>query len=429
MSWGEWLAFVGYFIAFVAIMIGYTWTIVLFVSGSRYLKYWRKQPLGREQDYLWVFMVPALNEAVTIADSVDRLRAVNATHKLILVINDGSEDETGEVLQAIAGPDLTVFTRVPPHARKGKAAALNAAFHYVRDDVLTQPGFERWPRSKVIFGIVDADGRLAAQAPATAARHFDEPRVGGLQLSVQIYNESSYLTRMQGLEFLVFGGLFQVGRSRWGSAFMGGNGQFNRMSTLESVSTERGPWSDYLTEDQELGLRLLERGWFGVHEPFSNVRQQGLNNLRPLYRQRARWMQGNLHVFGSLKRLHSHHLVGLRRFDGLYTLIQPALQIIIGIAVIVALVLTIGFGVPYLPFGNLSLLLFFLQLSLGPTILGVIIVGRGKGWRGVFSVLAALFPYILYTWIMWPVVFIGLYRQLRGNQAWAKTKREAIPAG
>jgi len=420
------LAFVGYFIAFVAIMIGYTWTIVLFVSGSRYLKLWRGRPLGRQEDYLWVLMVPALNEAVTIADSVARLRAVNATNKLILVINDGSEDNTGEVLASIAGPDLNVFTRVAPNARKGKAAALNAAFEFVRDDVLNQPDYRHWPTSRVIFGIVDADGRLAADAPATAARHFDEPRVGGLQISVQIYNEASYLTRMQGLEFLVFGGLFQVGRSRWGSAFMGGNGQFNRMSALDSVTTSTGPWSDYLTEDQELGLRLLERGWFGVHEPFTNVRQQGLNKLRPLYRQRARWMQGNLQVFGSLKRLHSHHLVGLRRFDGLYTLIQPALQIIVGIAVIVALILTIGFGVPYLPFDNFWLLLFFLQLSFGPTILGVVIVGRGKGWRGIFAVLAVLLPYILYTWIMWPVVFIGLYRQLRGNQVWAKTNREAI---
>lgn len=421
-----WLYLAVFVIAFVAILVGYFWTIVLYVAGGRFSKKWRDEPPGPEQDYLWVFMVPALNEAVTIADSVTRLRSVNASNKLILVINDGSDDGTGEVLDEIAGTDLVVLTRQKPNAQKGKAAALNHAFAYVRDEVLQRPDLAHFTHDDVIFGIVDADGRLDPDAPKYVSRHFVDPNLGGVQLSVEIYNKDNYIARMQGLEFEVFGGLYQVGRSEWGAAFMGGNGQFNRMSALESIAVDGEPWSHFLTEDQELGLRLLERGWRAVHETAASVSQQGLSSLRPLYRQRTRWLQGNLQVLGSLGRLHAHHLTGIRRVDALFTLILPVLQIIVGVALAMSILMAVVFRVPYFPTGNVWLTIFYIQLALGPTALTVLVIGRGRGIRGVWRVVVNVIPYIVYTWVMWPVVFIGLYKQLRGNQTWAKTERESI---
>lgn len=426
MSWWEWIVFGVYYISAVSIAVGYTWTLLLFFVGFGYLRRWRNQPPGDESQYLWVFLVPALNEAVTIADSVARLRKVDVTHRVVLVINDGSEDETGEVLESIAGPDLEVLTRVPPNARQGKAAALNNAFAHVKATVLNQPQYQQWTADRVIFCIVDADGRLATNAPAMVARHFDDPLVGGVQVNVHIYNQTSWLTRLQGQEFKVFGGLFQVGRSRFGTAFMGGNGQFNRMTALESVASAEGPWSHYLTEDQELGLRLLEQGWRGEHEPFTQVDQQGLNSLRRLYRQRTRWLQGNLQVLANVPRLYSQGLTGIRRLDATVTIIMPAVLLIVGTALVIALVAGIGYKVEYLPWGKPLLVAFFVQLSLGPTFIGVLVMGRGHGWRGIFIVLAALIPYTIYVWVMWPVVFLGFFRQLRGKTSWSKTAREAV---
>ena len=422
----DWIRFVIYYVSFVAILIGYSWTIVRFIAGNRYLKRLSDEPAGTESDYLWVFMVPALNEGVTIADSVARLRAVAATHKVIVVINDGSDDDTGEVLQRIGGDDLEVLTRVPPNARTGKAAALNAAFDFVRREILAKPGYAGFDTDRVIFGIVDADGRLSADAPAFVSRHFRDPAVGGVQVHVHIYNQTSWLTHMQGLEFTIFGGLFQVGRSYWGTAFLGGNGQFNRMSALRSVASDEGPWSHYLTEDQELGLRCLAAGWRGEHDPDTHVAQQGLNDMKRLYRQRGRWFQGNLQVLRDLGRVHSPDLYGVRRLDTVISLILPILQIVVGLALAAALVLTFFFGVPYLPWGSPLLLIFFIQLSVGPTFLAVMVVGRGHGPAGILLALREAIPYLLYTWLMWPVVAIGVWKQVRGNATWAKTEREAV---
>ena len=47
---------------------------------------------------------------------------------------------------------------------------------------------------------------------------------------------------------------------------MGGNGQFNRLAALDDVADDAWSWRDRLTEDQDLGLRLIAAGWQGRQE-------------------------------------------------------------------------------------------------------------------------------------------------------------------
>jgi len=117
-----------------------------------------------EQNFLWVFLVPALNEEVTIADSVARLRRVAATHAMFLVIDDGSEDRTGEILAGIDDPRLNVLTRTAPHAREGKAAALNAAYAHVRSALREDPALAGWDEDHVIVVVTDIGPKPAISA-------------------------------------------------------------------------------------------------------------------------------------------------------------------------------------------------------------------------------------------------------------------------
>src|SRR5690625_6374969 len=73
---------------------------------------------------------------------------------------------------------------------------------------------------------------------------------------------------------------------------MGGNGQFNRLAALNDIAPSTGPWDDRLTEDQDLGVRLIQQGWYGRQENSAVVSQQGVSSLRRLFRQRVRWSQG-----------------------------------------------------------------------------------------------------------------------------------------
>src|SRR5262249_33986626 len=106
----------------------FCWTAILFVRGVRSASMPPELPFGGSDGYLWVFLVPALNEEVTIRDSVERLISLPLRERRVLVINDGSEDRTGEILREMKHPDLFVLKREKPEAQKGKAAGLNNAY-------------------------------------------------------------------------------------------------------------------------------------------------------------------------------------------------------------------------------------------------------------------------------------------------------------
>lgn len=383
-----------------------------------------------ESDFLWVFLVPALNEEVTIADSVGRLREVDVSHKIVLVINDGSDDRTGEVLTGLSGPDLTVLERRPPEARQGKSEALNDAWRYLHREVLTQDRTAHWTTDRVIISVVDADGRLDREA-GRVAQFFSDARVGGVQSLVRIYNRSSMLTWAQDVEFGVFGMVLQRGRTAWGSANMGGNGQFNRLAALDSVVVEdaqgrRGPWkAGRLTEDQDIGLRLSFAGWRGAQSDRVSINQQGLNSLRALYRQRTRWAQGGWQVLDQLgNALRNRHLGFVGRVDQVWYLLTPIVQAWVGLSVVLsAIFLVTGMARPQWTITIIVLLYLF---SAVPGLSGVLLARRSTGFVGFLRDLALAHLYLIYSWLIYPVVYRAGFRELTGRKSWAKTKREAI---
>ncbi len=87
------------------------WCIALSIAGRRHDRRVVRSEISAD-DFLWVFLVPALNEEVTIADSVARLRQVEARNKIILVVDDGSDDATGTILAELEteASELSVIT-------------------------------------------------------------------------------------------------------------------------------------------------------------------------------------------------------------------------------------------------------------------------------------------------------------------------------
>lgn len=407
-------------VALLVVAAMLAWSIILFVRATRWTS---TSPPSDEavpatDELLWIFLVPALNEAVTIHDSVSRLLDVRVARRQIVVIDDGSDDATPEVLSSIEHPDLRVIRRAPPDARRGKAAALNHAYRAL--DVGDED------RSRVVVVIVDADGRLAPDAPRHIARHFRDPQVGGVQSLVRIYNRNRVLAWFQDVEFGVYGHLFQMGRNTVGTAGMGGNGQFNRLSALDDVTDGEGPWRDRLTEDQDLGLRLVAHGWKGHQDLDATVDQQGLSQLRPLLRQRTRWLQGNLQALQLAGAVRRAPLPRLARTELLFHLWMPFMQGVVGLALVAALILAITDTAPVWGGGPTWHLVVIYVLAFGGTVLGCVAARRHLGIRGYLIGFATGHAYAFYTWLIWPVLARATTRQLRRNLAWAKTHREPI---
>jgi cellulose synthase/poly-beta-1,6-N-acetylglucosamine synthase-like glycosyltransferase len=410
------------FTACLVVVAGmFCWTLLLFVRGHGAIVHPPEAPEEGADAFTWVFLVPAMNEEVVIADSVERLVALPVARKRIVVIDDASDDRTPQILAGIDHPDLFVLRRDKPDAQKGKAAGLNYAYRALRD-------YE--DRERTIVVIIDADGRLDAEAPYFASSHFADPVVGGVQALVRMYNRQSPLVWLQDVEFGVYGHLFQAGRNRWGTAGMGGNGQFNRLSALDDVTGEEGPWRDKLTEDQDLGLRLISAGWEGRQDLRAIVEQQGLSKTRPLFRQRTRWSQGNLQAVGLWREVMGTKSLGFGpRVEQMAYLFMPFWQGIIGLGLAGAVLLAILGIAPFWGAGPTYQLIFFYLLAFGGTSLGVIASRAEEGPIGWVVGFLIGQVYTLYTWFLWPVLVRSTARQLSGHGSWAKTEREAITDG
>src|SRR5919202_6794942 len=212
----------------VVIACSLAYTLMLFVTSRR-----RQPPRPAAPDGLFfVFLVPCLNEELVIGRSLDRLLAIPASNFAVMVIDDGSDDATPEIVRRYDPDRVWLFRREPPEARQGKGHALNAAYRRLRDDALAAG---RDPDDIVVV-VVDADGRIEPGALLEVAPYFADPRTGAVQIGVRMYNAGEkLLTRMQDFEFVTFTEVFQRARQRIGSVGLGGNGQFNRLSALMAL--------------------------------------------------------------------------------------------------------------------------------------------------------------------------------------------------
>lgn len=404
-------------ICLVVVLAMFLWTLLLFTRAHSVLVHPPEVPPEGSDGFRWVFLVPALNEEVTIADSVARLLAMPLKQRRVLVIDDGSEDRTPEILADVRHPDLVVLRRDPPEARNGKAAALNHAYRTLSDIS---------DRHRTIVVVVDADGRLDRDAPTFVAGHFVDERVGGVQSLVRIYNRGSFLTWLQDLEFSVYGYLFQAGRDHWGTAGMGGNGQFNRLSALDQLADHEGPWHHKLTEDQDLGLRLLAAGWLGRQDLRATVDQQGLSRVKPLLRQRTRWSQGNLQALALRRQVARAPVRRAARLEQLAYLYMPLWQGIVGLGLAADVVLWATGTAPIWDYGPSWELGLFYALAFGGTIMGCIAACARRGPIGWVKGFLLAQLYTPYTWFVWPVLLRASVRQLTARGEWAKTEREPL---
>jgi cellulose synthase/poly-beta-1,6-N-acetylglucosamine synthase-like glycosyltransferase len=384
-------------------------------------------------DLFFVFLLPCLNEERVILKSLQRLLSMPGGNFAVLVVDDGSDDGTAAVVSTVLGERVWLLRRTAPHARQGKGEALNAAIRHLTGNQMIG---DRDP-ANVIIVVVDADGRLDTHAITEVSPYFADRRVGAVQIGVRINNRAtSRLARMQDMEFVIYTEVFQRGRRHLGSVGLGGNGQFMRLSALRSLGP--GPWSQSLTEDLDLGIRLLAAGWRNEYCPTAAVHQQGVVRLTRLIRQRSRWFQGHLQSWKLIPTI-LRSAPPRARADLLYHVSSPAILLI-------ASLLSASFVLALTDYVILALhgqrlfgwwLASTYGLTFGPGLMFSSVYWTRERENGVPLIKVAGFAhlYICYS-LMWYVAgWWAVSRTLRRRTGWAKTDRvvEAsaapVPAG
>ncbi|HUY29967.1 MAG TPA: glycosyltransferase [Acidimicrobiales bacterium] len=408
----------------------------LFALGARA----DARPPTRGPTPCFVLLVPARNEELVIAATIAGLTGTSYPGEWrVLVMNDASRDATGDVARAAARADdrVRVVDRGDAEGGRGKSSVLNHGFGLVSSWVASgDPWLAGALEDDVVVGIVDADGRLDRDCLTTVAPYFADPAVGTTQVGVRIANAGrSLLARMQDMEFVAFTWLVQVARDRIGSSGLGGNGQFVRLTALRSLGGQ--PWAPHaLTEDLDLGLRLVERGWRTRFCQHTFVDQQGLESWRPLLRQRTRWIQGHYQCWRHIPRLlAARHVARRTRADLVAYLLLVVTVVLVTFDLAAALLADTGaisvtdrFLVGVVPYG-LPYRVVSLTLSVLPLAIFTIAYQRHSPHRfRWYAAPAGAALFTLYTYV-WAYATVRAWaRIVTGRRTWTKTPRVALDA-
>lgn len=229
-------------------------------------------------------IVPAFNEGQLIAQVLESLRAVRYPRFEVIVVDDGSSDQT--FLRALPfrrrrGVEYRVLTK----SNGGKFDALNHGIAQARGEIVV---------------CIDGDSALHPDALRHCVAHFEDPRVGAVAGNVRVANRRTPWSLLQALEYVVGYGLAKRAQSaaRVVTIVPGPLGAFRK----SALSHAGGYDGDSFAEDFDLTVKLLGAGWHIVYEPRAVVCTEAPEHTLELLRQRYRWTRGSLQVLR--KRAH-----------------------------------------------------------------------------------------------------------------------------
>jgi cellulose synthase/poly-beta-1,6-N-acetylglucosamine synthase-like glycosyltransferase/peptidoglycan/xylan/chitin deacetylase (PgdA/CDA1 family) len=244
-------------------------------------------------------LIPAYNEEKVIARTIRSVLMSNYKNIRIIVIDDGSKDETYNIAtetyaKEIADGRVTVLTK--PNG--GKAEALNFALVQTEED---------------IYVGIDADGVIAHDAISRMVPHFANPHIGAVAGNAKVGNRVNLWTRWQALEYITSQNferraldLFDVvmvvpgAIGAWRTAAVKAGGAYH---------------PDTVAEDADLTMNLLEQGYAVIYEDQALAFTEAPINAQGLARQRFRWS------FGILQAIYKHKAaIRNRRAMGLFAL-------------------------------------------------------------------------------------------------------------
>lgn len=244
----------------------------------------RRKHIKEEEDMAHYFslIIPAKNEEDVIEETLEHIFNLDYPEELfeVIVVDDNSTDNTRSIVMGIqkSHRNLKLVSSLPYKDGIGKASALNTGF---ADFLLAWRGLEIKPRNRWIIGVFDADAVPQPNMLKKVSYEFNDPNAGGVQTTVRIRNRNkSLLCRLQDVEFLTFARATQLSRNIFEeSVALGGNGQFVRATALDDVTMDKFEeyWKkDSLTEDLDLGVRLLTQGWENRFVSSTSVEQEGV---------------------------------------------------------------------------------------------------------------------------------------------------------
>lgn len=360
-------------------------------------------------------LIPAFNEEAVIAKSITAMLLSPLKKFEIIVIDDGSSDDTAGAVRRQFSDTSRVKVFKKPNG--GKAEALN--FGMAKTD------------AEIIVAL-DADTIFLPDALGHLLPHFADPKVGAVAGATKVGNTINMITRFQALEYVTSQNLDRRALELANSITVvpGAIGAWRRRAVLEAG----GYSTDTLAEDADLTIRLERNGWKVVYEPEAIARTEAPETIRSFLKQRFRWM------FGTLQAAYKHRaaflsyrngtgvgLFGLPNilvFQFVFTLISPIIDIVLLwsiVAGIRAYEMNPTAGVPE---SLVSVATYWAAFQVVDLVTSAVAVGIDRG-RRVWHLLPLLVVQrFTYRQLLYFVAIKSALAALKGSMVgWGKLKR------
>ena len=215
-------------------------------------------------------IVPAFNEAASVADTIRSLQAQTARPREIIVVDDCSTDGTGDVARALG---VTVV-RAPANTGS-KAGAQTFALRYVRTPLTIA---------------VDADTVLATDAVERLLPAFGQPRVAAACGFVLPQRVRSLWERGRYVEYLFAFTFYKQVQEYYGKPLIS-SGCFSMYRT--AILRAQGGWSNRtMAEDMDLTWSLYRAGYEVRFVPKAVCYPIEPRTFRLMSTQLQRWSHG-----------------------------------------------------------------------------------------------------------------------------------------
>jgi poly-beta-1,6-N-acetyl-D-glucosamine synthase len=247
-----------------------------------YFRRERKEPLPLTETPMVSILIPCYNEQSTITETIRKMSDLNYPNYEIIAINDGSKDNTAEILANLS-KDFEKLRVIDLKVNSGKANALQLG-------LIASNG-------EIIVG-VDADSYLDKDALRHFVPHFTTKksgeRVGAVTGNPRVRNRSSLLAKVQLCEFASIIGLIKRSQRILGKVMTvsGVVVAFRKRALLDCGLWDR----DLVTEDIGVTWKLQKRFWDVRYEPRAICWMLVPETIKGLWNQRVRWAQGGIEV-------------------------------------------------------------------------------------------------------------------------------------
>ena len=243
-------------------------------------------------------LIPAFNEETTILRCIESVFDSDYPNIHAIVVDDGSTDQTFEVVAERAAHDERLRLIRQPNG--GKWHALDRAYELaVATDIVVA---------------IDADSLIAPDAVTKLVRHFADPTVGAVAGRVRVGNRTGLLTRLQVLEYTVAQNIDRRAMELFNGMLVvpGAIGAWRA-----DVVRRAGLYSsETVAEDADLTISVIRQGYRVVYEEDAYAATEAPESVDALMRQRLRWSFGMLqaaakHIGGAIRERRAIGLISL----------------------------------------------------------------------------------------------------------------------